>query len=340
MKIVHETIVAEKLKTVLERMKWTQASLAELLGVGQKTMSFWVRDKKKPSAENRQKINLVYNMVTRGDLDGKPEALALARAEMSTYRNDEPKTESKLTVKEYFEAKNFVREQEKDNLSKIYLFPSTGKAQDYWYKVAGKSLLYYKFFLAERLGRQVTTRTDTDSQCIFKYGVGSVRRGDMVIPQATKLGYKVEKLDNGVIVIDLGREFEPKEIDNFIEQERAERQAVENIVKPKYNYPRLAAAIRMLAEYLPQKIEKISKDNRGTIGRQLLEPAIELVKFYHRMANGDIDKVDARQNMLCRVDDIAAVITFMDAGRILDLKARVRLGENVMDIRHQIEDTL
>ena len=58
------------------------------------------------------------------------------------------------------------------------------------------------------------------------------------------------------------------------------------------------------------------------------------------MANGDIDKVDARQNMLCRVDDIAAVITFMDAGRILDLKARVRLGENVMDIRHQIEDTL
>lgn len=351
MKVTHEKTSAEKLGEIISHIKWKQVVLAEVLGVGQKTMSFWMRGIKNPGSDNQKKIEIAYSIVMRGDLDGKSNANELLKAEIDRVcaMESEGKDKStingniarkKISVGEYFKIKEYVFGKEKGNLSKVYLFPSTGGNEDDWYKVGGGSLLFYKFILAERLGRQVTTRVDTDTQLVFKNGVGSVRRGSDIVPQAIKLGYKAEKLKNGVVVVDLGREFSRAEIKNFLEREKAERQIVENILKPKLNYPKVAMAIRVLAEYLSQKVEQIKKENRETIGRQLLEPAIELVKIYHRMANGHLDKVDAKREMLSRVDDIAAVIVFMDAGQILELKARTRLGENLLEVRHQIEETL
>lgn len=348
MKVTHEKTSAEKLGEIISRMKWTQADLAAILGVGQKTMSFWLREIKNPGPANQRKIDLAHKIVSRGDLDGKSNAKELLKAEVERMQpggKDKSTTEgnavrNKISVGEYFKLKEYVFGKEKENLSKVYLFPSTGGNDDDWYKVGGRSLLFYKFFLAERLNRQVTTRVDTDTHLIFKNGVGSVRRGSDIISQAINLGYGAEKLENGAIVIDLGREFSRTEIKNFIEREKAERQIVENILKPKLNYPKIAMAIRVLAEYLSQKVEQIKKENRETIGRQLIEPAIELVKLYYRMANGHLDKADAKREMLSRADDIAAVIVFMDAGRILEFKARTRLGENILEVRHQIEETL
>lgn len=344
MQIQVQALRANQLKAIMQRMKWTQAELASLLGVGQKTISYWVREFKIPSLSNQRKIEIVYHTVMDDDLTKMPNAKELVMrilAERQKKEDEDDKAKMNgLSERAYFKNKGYVYELEKNNNSKIYLFPSMGKNIDMWYKVGGKSLLFYKYLLMERLGRNTTTRTDRDTTYQFRYGIGSVRRGDLITKQCREIGLKAEMLDNGVIIIELGKNVSPREINELVEREKKEQKVLENILEPKHNYPALIGAIRNLSEYMPIKVQQMKAVTRDVVGSRLITPTIELFEIYQRLANGRIRKTDAKQEMLNRVDDIAGVISFIDNSQILELKARVRMGQNLLEVRHQIEEVL
>jgi len=342
---MNEKSCGMKIVSILDVMKWTQNDLAEVMGVGQKTMSFWARDIKKPSLKNREKIDLVYQFIRdykHNDFaDPKQELLRrLAAKEESRQEEEQLVNVIKITPAQYYKNKEFVLNQEKTNDSKIYLFPSKKATKDAWYKIGGRSYLFYKYFLIDRLGRSVTLQADLDPQFIFRFGLGSVKRGDQLMTQLEEIGYHVTMMDGGVMVVDMKKKYTKQEIKELGERERAERLAVENIVKPKNNYPLIAVAIRELADYIINKIKQMDAAHRDVLGRALVEPAIELTKIYHRMANGRMVKADAKDEMLKRTDDIAGAITFMDAAQVLELRARVRLGQCLRNLRSQIEEGL
>lgn len=64
---------------------------------------------------------------------------------------------------------------------------------------------------------------------------------------------------------------------------------------------------------------------------------MEILKIYFRMADGRMERRDAKLEMLERVDDISAMIYLMDECRMLNITARTMMGENVVKIRNAIE---
>ncbi|MBR0372414.1 helix-turn-helix transcriptional regulator [Candidatus Saccharibacteria bacterium] len=327
-----------KLKEILATKKWNQMELAGKFGVSTKTMSFWVNGKKNPLPDNIKKIDTLYeklfNSSVRNTVEREIQNIQ-AKQEL-----DEKDKENTLTEEKYYEGKELAFAREYKNNARIYLFPSTSGKKDEWYKVGGRSLLFYRYILAPRLGRDVKTREDTDKLHRFKYGIASVRWGFIFIEDARALGYRVERMEYGMIMVDLGKIYSPKEIREMEKRAKKEREVVKVITKPKYNFPDVEMTINDLARVLPSKIKKLDGAYRQLFGTELFGALIDIQKLYFRMANGHLEKSVAKLRMLEKVDDLIAMIRLIDEGGFLSLTARTRLGENVINIQKEIEKNL
>lgn len=339
MKISHKMTITDKLKEILKVKKWRQKDLAGKLDVSEKTMSFWLNGKKLPSLENTNKIEELYaGLYSDGSLEN--EVYRVIRDYQSKVElNEEEKTFS-ITERVYYDAKSYVKNVEKTNCRYVYLFPSIGKIPDAWYKVGGRSLLFYKKILAPRLGREARIRDDTDKIYRFNRGIVSVKWGDKLISEVIGLGYKAERIKFGIIVVDFLKDFTEEEVRAMSESIREERLRLKKMIKPKANYPDIMTAVNDLVRVLPSKIKKLDKDYKTILGNELLEPVVEILKIYFRMANGRMERRDAKLEMLERVDDISAMIYLMDECRMLNITARTMMGENVVKIRNAIEECL
>ena len=338
MKITHKMTVADRLREILRVRKWKQKELAGKFGVSEKTVSFWVNDKKRPAEAHMDKIEKLYRECV------ETEPVDEFEEKVREYQSKEglDETEKVFTVDEktYYEAKCYVLAQEKSNNRYVYLFPSISKEPDGWYKAGDKSLVFYKNLLAPRMGREAKIRDDTDKIHKFGKGIVSVRWGEKFMAEVQELGYGVERVKYGIIVVDLGKEYDGVEMKEMKEAVKKERSQVKKMVKPKANYPSIMVAMNKLTKVLPSKVKKLDNSYREIWGKELLEPMTEMMKIYFRFANGRMEKRDARLEILERTDDLAAMIYMMDESGMLTLNARTRLGENIMEIRKEVEEQL
>lgn len=339
MKITHKMTATDKLREILRVKNWKQKDLAGKLGVSEKTVSFWVNGKKQPSAVNEDGINHLYVGLYNGDTSNSDIQRTIQDYQSKSELNEDEKVFSD-TERIYFDAKSYVLESEKNNRRYVYLFPSISKIPDAWYKVGDKSLLFYKNLLAPRLSREARIRDDTDKVYRFRHGIVSIKWGSKLMSEAEELGYKAKRVEYGIIVIDLMRDFTDIEIHDMVRVVREERDKPKKLVKPKVNYPAIMMAINDLVRVLPSKIKKLDKDYKMVLGKELLEPMSEMLKIYFRMANGRMEKRDAKLEMMERTDDIAAMIYLMDEAQMLNVSARTAMGENVVKIRRAIEESL
>ncbi len=339
MEITHKTGVVEKIDYIKRVGKINQKQIAKELDLSPKTISLWVNRKSKPSGELMQRLNDLYDKIT-----ARTTSKSSVRQIIEGVQAREADTVDEQFANEeervYYEVKQFVHEVEKENYSRIYLFPSKGNTDDEWYKTAGRSLLFYKYYLAPRLGREVNIQSDTDKYRKFKYGVGSARWGKKLIAEAKGLKYDVEVIDYGIIVVELGKTYTKKEFRELVQLSEADRIKARRMIKPKLNYPKVIAEINELNRLLPPKVKKLAEPYRSIYGPELLKPAVELVKIYHRMANGRMERHDAKLEMLERTDDLAAMLTVIDENNFIPMTARTRMGENIVKIRLEIEEAL
>lgn len=339
MEISHKTTFQDKMKSILLERNWKQKDLARKLEVSEKTISFLLNGKRRPKEILERKIDELYD-----ETGVNPET-------SNDVINDVQKYQAKREIndldkiltgpeKEYYDAKCYVLSKEETNNQYIYLFSSLGNEDDGWYKIGGNSLLFYKTLLAPRLGRIATLREDNDKIHQFRSGVVSVRWGNKLMVEAESLGYKTSKIQYGIIVIDLMKEYSESEIKGLKETVKAERAKLRKMITPKNNYPNLMMAMNKLVAVLPSKVKKLDKAYREVLGRELLEPMAELLKIYFRFANGEMERKDAKLEMLERVDDLSAMLYLMDESKMLEITARTRLGENVVNIRNAITENL
>lgn len=337
MKITHKMTITDKLREILRVKKWRQKDLAGKLGVSEKTMSFWLNEKKRPSGESETKIDELYAKLYYSPISKMQEVIQGAQSKGEI---DETEKSFSEREKSYYDGKCYVKEMEKENRRYIYVYPSLGKVEDEWYKVGGKSLLFYKTILAPRLEREAKLRDDSDKVYRFNGGIVSIKWGNRLKMEVRELGHKAERIQYGIIVIDLGKEYTDTEIHKMKAVVKDERSKTKKMIKPKENYPSIIMAINDLAKVLPSKIKKLDKDYKRILGDELLEPMTEILKIYFRLANGRMEKRDAKLEMLERTDDLAAMIYLMDEAQMLNVTARTTMGENVVKIRNAIEETL
>lgn len=336
---------ANKLGRILKETGWSQVTLARKLKVSQKTLSFWLSGKTAPSEANQKLINNLFNQTvknsSKGDLVVKDlrGILLEAQAGKEFDENDKQISDSQRQ-KEYYNGKIIALSLEEKNNSKLILFPSLAGMDDEWYKMGGKSALFYKYFVGPRLKRKPVIRKDSDLRHRFRKGVVSVHWGERFIQDVQALGYKVQRLDYGIIVVQLDRVYSDKEIDEMLAKEREDGERVKRIVLPKENMPDLYGLIRELMRLLPPKIKKMDGAYRETLGNGLLYVVMDFTKVYFRMANGRMNRVEAREKMLGYMDDMAAYLTIVDEANLFDLVTRTRMGEILVDIRMTIKRRL
>lgn len=338
MKITHKMTATDKMREILRVKKWKQKDLAGKLGVSEKTVSFWINGKKQPSAVNLERINSIYSGVY--EIASKNSAQDIIQEYQSKVELNEEEKIFSDTERIYYDAKSLVLGMEKNNRRYVYLFPSIGKVPDAWYKVGGNSLLFYKNLLAPRLEREARIRDDSDKVYRFHRGIVSVKWGNKLMSEVEGLGYRAKRIEYGIIVIDLLKDFTDAEIHEMVEVVKRERSKPKRLIKPKENYPAIIMAMNELVRVLPSKIKKLDKDYKNVLGRELLEPMAEMLKIYFRMANGRMEKRDAKLEMMERTDDIAAMIYLMDEAQMLNVTVRTVMGENVVKIRKAIEEVL
>lgn len=337
MKIVHRITSIDKLKEILKITGWKQKDLAKELDVSPKTMSFWLNNKRRPAEDKEKLIGELYNKTV--EAKSLAEITNIVKDYQARDGLEEREKVFNENEKNYYDAKCYVLAKEKDNDALIYLYPSQGK-DDGWYKLGGRSLLFYKNLLAPRLGREAKIRDDSDKVHRFNSGIASVRWGERLMEEAKALGYTAKKIKYNIIVLGLGKKFTGAEIREMKEKAREERLKVKKMIEPKANYPSLMMAMNKLAQVLPSKVKKLDASYREIWGKELLQPMVEMLKIYFRFANGRMEKRDAKLEMLERTDDIAAMIYMMDEAGMLNITARTRLGENVVEIRREIEGNL
>ena len=332
---------ADKLKMTIEVSGWKQSEIATLLGVGQKSVSFWVRGIKNPGKYNGNNIDLVYQRVVvdkiatnKVDFEALRDELARINSEVS---GSELESTINLTIEQYEVGKGTIYELEKTNVSYVYLLPSAGVNKKKWAICGGRSLLFYKYFLAQRMKRNGAIRADLDKKFAFRHGVVSINDYVKFMNQARLIGYTVDVMDSGIIVVKLGMKFKPEEIKDFEKMANQELLAVSSILKPKMTIPKLSAAIRNLESHIPANVKKLDEAYRGLIFEELARPALEISRVYHRMANGRMETTVAKEMMIDLVDKIAGVVTFMDNSGLMTLEARVRMSENIVDLMEIIE---
>lgn len=329
----------DKIREILRVRGLRQKDLAGKLKVSEKTVSFWIHGKKQPSAENKARIDLLFselyapaNIVT--------EVQKAIQQYQSTNNLDESEKAATVREKEYYDAKCYVKKMEQDNRRFIYLYPSISNIPDAWYKVSGKSMLFYKTLLAPRLNREARVRDDGDRLYRFNNGLVSVKWGDRLIEEVIKLGYRAERMQYGIIVIDLLKDYSDDEIKSMARVVQEERGRLKKMIKPKENYPEIMVAMNSLLRILPSKIKKLDRDYRAIMGKELMEPMVAMLKAYFRMANGRMEKLDAKEVMLEKIDEISAMIYLLDEAQLLNITARTAMGENIVKIRNSIEEVL
>ena len=183
MEITHKMTIPDKLWEIIRVKKWKQKELAGKLNVSEKTMSFWINGKKRPSEGKEREINLLYNDIFNNQLKDS-DVNQVIKDYQSRDGLDETEKTFTLPEKDYYEAKCYVLSREKENKRFVFLYPSMGKESDGWYKVGGKSLIFYKNLLAPRLGREAKIRDDTDRVHRFKNGIASIRWGNKLMEEA------------------------------------------------------------------------------------------------------------------------------------------------------------
>lgn len=242
-------------------------------------------------------------------------------------------------IKRYYDTKTVVMKLEEKNNVRVYAFPSLNGKDDEWYKIGGKSALYYKYFLGPRMGRKsVKIHKDTDARVRFRHGTSSVHFGDKFIEAAAKVGYKAMRTKMGIIVVDLEKPFSVQEIKAMAETEKEDGEKLQLMLEPAENMPSLYAKIRELAIVITPKIQKMNAVYREVYGNNFLKITADLFQIYFRVANGREDKETGKNLLLKKVDDMTGMIALVDEIELFDQATRTRFGDRLVDVRLAIKN--
>lgn len=349
-----------RVRVVMRTNKWSQVEMAKKIGVTQKTLSFWLTGRTRPVIEKVRVIEELCNKYeqsnrksNKGNKVGNKENNESNKEEITdkilkgilleakTGREmDESDKQDNNKHKEYYNGKVIALALEEKNNSRLILYPSLAGVEDEWYKMGGQSALFYKYIVGPRLKKKPVIRKDNDIKHRFRHGVVSVHWGEKFIKDVETIGLVVKKMEYGLIVAEMEREYTMNEIKEMKKREQQDGERVKKMIMPVKNYPDIYGLMRQLAQILPPKIKKMDVVYRESFGKTMLDVLTNMHKVYFRMANGRMPVALAREEMLGQVDDITALLAIIDENQMFDLVTRTRIGETLVDIKTIIKKRL
>ncbi|MBR2989692.1 hypothetical protein IKF40_02055 [Candidatus Saccharibacteria bacterium] len=202
----------------------------------------------------------------------------------------------------YYAAKQKVKDYEKNNYDKIYLFRSRGQdPQDTeWYKTGGNSALFYKYLIAGRLKREVHIHPDNEWKDQFKHGLASVRFLEKLNASLIKLGYApYETIDKdlSIVAFKLKKTYTKQEVQEFKDLEAKCFDSIRTIAVPRNMNPVLYNTILNLNRQLPSKIRTMDPTYKNLYGLEIAEQAKQALQVYAKLIRNLIKSPTAKKQL-------------------------------------------
>jgi len=245
----------------------------------------------------------------------------------------------------YRRAKAHAALMEEGNMDKIIVFPSVDAP---WYKIGGKSALYYAYDIALRVCSKKelpVVRPDTDHDLRFRDGIVCIRKIDKLVARLRTAGIiNYEVLSDGIYVFQLKREYTAGELKNFRNTKYRKGEELENLATAKRVYPEIRGLINKTIALVMPKAKKLPQFYQETIGMRLAEAVREMNDAYFDLANERVKKVEAFKRIvmadnqilnelmiLKEIDAWNAVELIEIGGLMVDLKVAVKRAVNKID---------
>lgn len=195
---------------------------------------------------------------------------------------------------EYLRRKELVTGLEKDNFTRIFLFHSDGD----WWKIIGKSVLYYKYLFAPRLKKTVNIREDDDYEYISKTGVIFIRDVKAVTMGAKRLGMALSPdSTDELVAICLNNRVTDEVFSKISRAEQADWDTVINMLIPKVLWPELSNRIRELQRIIRTITKNFPTDLKIVVGNGLLSAVMELNQILILGLNGMITPMECLEKL-------------------------------------------
>lgn len=186
--------------------------------------------------------------------------------------------------KESVRAKALAFEMEKVNTDMIILFPSTRG----WYKMGGKSAMFYWTYVAKSIGRRVKLRSDTDRYSTFSEGVISIKKLKLLEEKLAEVNaFPVkEGVPKGLIAFKLERPFTEEEIRQMYHTQEMLTEKINQMVRPKVTMPQLNAALYDLLKKIKSAIGQMNSWQCQAFGLPEMEQLLRLREGYMVLGDG------------------------------------------------------
>lgn len=240
----------------------------------------------------------------------------------------------------YYQQKELAAALEKTNDHKLIAFPSVykGGAKDEWLKLGGNSLLFYKYYIAPRLGKKnVKINQDNETRCKFKDGLAMVHWKKLFLENMDRLKYKYIEED-GLIKVDIKHTFTADEIKSMATREKTERVMANRLIVPEAIEPKVYAKLLKLAEIMPYKAKSIEKTFRGDFGTGLNRAVTEMLMIYAQMVDGLISPANAKVLLKKSIAKMGAILIILNEAKIFDVETEYKLGKILAELKDSVEE--
>ncbi len=186
--------------------------------------------------------------------------------------------------------KEKVFELEKDNTSSLIVFASTNG----WYKIGGRSALFYYYDIGPRIGLSPKLQNDRDFYFKFPQGIVSVNNVKNLSLKLSLIGAKPIDIDkeNRIVIFQLARPYSSDEIEKFEQLDRVKREEFNEIIKITDQRPKYYSTMRQTMKRVYEFVRKGDPVNRETVGGDLVRTLEKIMKIYLQYARGDILAAD------------------------------------------------
>ena len=196
----------------------------------------------------------------------------------------------------YVHRKEGVLASEETNDRKIMVFRGNGK----WWRIVGKSVVYYHCIIAPRLSRQAIVHPDDDYGQTSKYGVINIPDIKKFIEEMKALDLKVVgNGGRGFIYVELKQKVSDEEFNIMINEDREKWSIAEKMVLPTVAWPALKTQILSTLAETRTVTKKFDASLSRQLGDPMMESVLNMLKTLNLVSRGRLDPMEA----LLDIDD-------------------------------------
>ncbi len=261
--------------------------------------------------------------------------------EQKAVKNKEKSDEAISRRKKIIAIKKKAKEMEKENNSKIILFPSYSRDSDEleWYKMGDFSAMYYVYRMAARMGRSAKIQKDTDKFSKMKM-IAAIRGIDKFLALAMNLNEieRHEETADGFHLLYLKKPLTDDEVGILRQTEAIRKEMMHNVLRPKKADAGVYQAILMIDRQVLPKVSNMEKGYYVAVGDKMAQSIHELTTTYFLFADGEIEIEIARKRLLELVVHLMAGTVLLGEVNAWGVDTATAIGENINNLKKIIQE--